>query len=161
MTRAWVLALAVLVASGCPSETKSPSPEAAANAQRTLDALRGQAQRRFDELVALPRVGEGRVAAETGAIKGIKIWLTQRRQWRAEGYRIRLAPAKSGDTAKTAPPEQGQEKGLDKAGLEALIAAGKPVALVLSIPELDPTPSGTREFQDPKALAPLVDLLKD
>jgi hypothetical protein len=136
---------ALLVSSGCPAETKSPSPEAAANAQRTLDALRRQAQSRFDDLRKLPSEGETRVADETKAVKGLKIWLTQRRQWRSEPYRIRLAP-----------PEG---KALDKAGLEALIAAGEPVTLVLSVPELDPAPSGTREFQDPKALAPLVDLL--
>lgn len=139
------LLAALLILSGCPAETKSPSPEAAANAQRTLDALRRQAQSRFDDLRKLPTEGETRVADETKAVKGLVIWLTQRRQWRSEPYRISLAP-----------PE-GQP--LDKAGLEALIAAGKPVTLVLSVPELEPAPSGTREFQDPQALAPLVDLL--
>lgn len=138
---------AVLSSVGCPAETKSPSPEAAANAQRTLDVLRRQAQERFDGLRKLPTEGEGRAGAEAQAIKGIKIWLTQRRQWRAEGYRIRLAS-----------PEG---KALDKAGLEALIAAGKPVTLVLSVPELEPAPSGEREFQDPKALSPLLDVLAD
>ena len=134
-----------MVLGGCPSETKSPSPEAAANAQRTLDALRRQVQSRFDDLRQLPTEGETRVADETKAIKGIKIWLTQRRQWRAEPYRVRLAP-----------PEG---KPLDAAALAALIAAGEPVTLVLSVPELEPPPSGTREFQDPQSLAPLADLL--
>lgn len=137
---------------GCPAETKMPSPEAAANAQRTLDALRRQAQSRFDDLRRLPTEGETRVADETKAVKGIKIWLTQRRQWRAESYRIRLAP-----------PEG---KPLDAAGLAALIAAGEPVTLVLSVPELEPSPegaapSGEREFQDPQALAPLAEVLAD
>lgn len=140
--------LSALVAlAGCPEETKSPSPEAAANAQRTLDALRRQAQSRFDDLRALPTEGETRVVDETKAIKGIKIWLTQRRQWRSESYRIRLAP-----------PEG---KPLDAAGLAALIAAGEPVTLVLSVPELDPAPSGERKFQDPKALEPLSSVLAD
>lgn len=131
-------ALLALGASACPEQAQGPS---AANA-RTAEAEAGQVQRR---LSALAQLAPGAREEEVLALADLRVWLTQRRQWRASGYRVSLLD------------EAGSS--LERAQLEAAIAAKEPLTLELRIPAFDPPPSGRRTFADPSVLEPLLELL--
>lgn len=137
---AFLLALA-LALGGCPGASE-PQQGGAAPAQRTADAERRQVQRRLDELAQAEDA-----AAERLAVQSLRTWLGQPRQWRAEGYRVRLSSAPGGPA-------------LGRAEVQALIEQGKPVQLNLAVPFFPPTvPEAQRSFQDPAALEPLLDAL--
>ncbi|MGE0712473.1 MAG: hypothetical protein AB7N76_01340 [Planctomycetota bacterium] len=161
------LLLAVALAlplAGCPGSSK---PQGTPPAQRTAEVERAQAQTRLDDLSAA-KDREG----EATAVRALKTWLSQPRQWRAEGYRVRLTGADG--------------KALTRAALEALLAAqrdggakpeeAKPeeakssepgptaaaatLELKLEVPYFPPTvPSAKRAFLDPEALRPLLGVL--
>lgn len=141
MHRTSLLLALTLALSGCPGETPSKSGGGVAPAQRTADAERRQVQRRLDELAEAKDE-----EAEQVAVRALRTWLGQPRQWRAEGYRVRLSA--------------GQGAALSRAEVEALIAKGEPVQLTLAVPFFPPTvPESQRTFQDPAALKPLLDAL--
>lgn len=129
-----------LGAVGCPSD--APRPLDAASA-RTAEAEAGQVQRRLSELAALP---VGAREAEVLALADLRVWLTQRRQWRASGYRVALiGPAGAR---------------LERAQVEALIAKQEPLALTLEVPAFEPAPRAERTFADPSVLEALLEHLE-
>ena len=141
MLRTSLLLALTIAASGCPGSSE-PKSGGVAPAQRTADAERRQVQRRLDELAEAKDA-----AAVQAAVQALRTWLGQQRQWRAEGYRVRLSAKAEG------PP-------LGRAEVEALIAKGESVQLTLAVPFFPPTvPSTQRSFEDPAALEPLLDAL--
>jgi hypothetical protein len=145
VSRAWVLALALLV--GCPASSDPPST-GVDPAQRTANAERAQAQSRLDDLSQ-----SSEVPAEALAVKALRTWLRQPRQWRAEGYRVRVRRAPTHKDHPPGPP-------LTRAEVEALITTAKPVTLVLEVPYFPPTvPTATRAFLAPESLGPLLPFL--
>lgn len=133
------------LAAGCPGPSAPAAPAQGAQAQRTAAAEAAQVGRRLRALEVLEGEGEALRAAEATAVQDLRQWLTQRRQWRSEPYRVEVRPLEG------AP--------LDRAALEVLIAAKQPVALTLRVPAFEPPPAGSRTWSDPAALSPLLDLL--
>lgn len=130
--------------SGCPAESKSDSAAGVAPAQRTANVERGQVQARLDA-IAKAKTAED----EATAVKALRLWLIQRRPWRSERYRVRVAVLKEKTPGTPLVP-----------GDLPKLKAGQ--RLRFEVPYFPPTvPTLEADVLDPASFAVLEDVLLD